>query len=367
MTRGGFWRYLAAPPRSSKSVLLLGFYPALDSSVDTGPRLLLGWPQFSRSLNIYAGLSRIERYIMTRVTITTETGEQKTISAKSAKVDVLRQLAAHPHLQDEIRAILTGRKTKEAHQLAAELGGMVKGASDGDAPRPPYRHLPKDAAGHYVQTPEHAAQYGVRVAAPEAAAVVVAAPVAEVAPIVIAASAPVIPEVDATAPVTLDPRDSILREQAVQIERATEMIRTLTAQLQGGAAPVASPVARVMAQAFPSDVPMVTPPAPTTGAAVSETAPPFNGTSGTQRDVNGAKWYDKNGRLQSVKQRAMASKRANENAAKRAKSDAVKACDPVHTGPVDNGIAYDMTAAPAAPVAPATLDQMVEWLVEDED
>ena len=291
---------------------------------------------------------------MTRVTITTETGEQKTISAKSAKVDVLRQLAAHPHLQDEVRAILTGRKTKEAHQLAAELGGMVKGASDGDAPRPPYRHLPKDAAGHYVQTPEHAAQYGVRVAEPEAAAVVIAAPVAKVAPIVIAATAPVIPEVDATAPVTLDPRDSVMREQAAQIERATEMIRALTAQLQTGA-PIATPA------------PVVAPSAPTTGAAVSEAAPTFNGVSGTQRDVNGAKWYDKNGKLQSVKQRAIAAKRAAENAAKRGASEAVAACDPVHTGPDDNGIAYDLTSAPGAPVVPATLAQMVEWLIEDED
>ncbi len=307
---------------------------------------------------------------MTRVTITTETGEQKTISAKSAKVDVLRQLAAHPHLQDEVRAILTGRKTKEAHQLAAELGGMVKGASDGEAPRPPYRHLPKDAAGHYVQTPEHAAQYGVRVAEPEAAAVVVAAPVAESAPIVIVASAPVIPEFDATAPVTLDPRDSVLREQAAQIERATEMIRTLTAQLDESGSDRFTSVARVMAQAFPSDVPMA-PSAPTTGAAVSEAAPTFNGKSGTQRDVNGAKWFDKNGKLQSVKQRAIAAKRAAENAAKRGASEAmaadVAACDPIHTGPDDNGIAYNMTAAPVAPVTPATQAQLVSFLMEDDD
>ena len=299
---------------------------------------------------------------MTRVTITTETGEQKTISAKSAKVDVLRQLAAHPHLQDEVRAILTGRKTKEAHQLAAELGGMVKGASDGDAPRPPYRHLPKDAAGHYVQTPEHAAQYGVRVAEPEAAAVVIATPVAESAPIVIAASAPVIPEVDATAPVTLDPRDSVMREQAAQIEKATEMIRALTAQLTTHED---THVSRVLAKVFPSDVPMA-PRAPTTGAAVSEAAPVFNGKSGTQRDANGAKWYDKNGKLQSIKQRTMSAKRAAENAAKRGASEAVAACDPIHTGPEDDGIAYNMTAVPAAPVTPATQAQLVSFLMEDD-
>lgn len=247
---------------------------------------------------------------MTKIQVTRD-GVQKAIELKSGTTEEVAALIRHPELHDEMKALLARRKTKPAHELAARLNQLNPGLNVVVADE----KTTCEACGSVV--PGATCAPYKHLAAPAAPAVAPAVAVAGVA-------------------------DTLQRQLAAQVEALQAQLAQLA-----GVAPAA---------------PMAVAPA-VAGVAPAALAPPYNGVVGDQRDSNGQKWYNKNGRLISEKARARNHANSIGNVAKREAKANAKAAGPIHTGPEDAGYDYAATQAPSAAVAAATPEQMVEYVV----